>query len=65
MEVPLYEDNLNVDESVDLITMDKCFDYESVANKNKVKFVVTRMKGHALSGWMVYKLRDKTKARQE
>jgi hypothetical protein len=52
MEVPMYEGNLNVDELMDWIsTMDKYFEYENVADEKKVKFVVTRMKGHALLWW--------------
>jgi hypothetical protein len=52
MEVPMYEGNLNVDELMDWIsTMDKYFEYENVPDENKVKFFVTRMKGHALIGW--------------
>jgi hypothetical protein len=52
MEVPMYEGNLNVDELMDWISaMDKYFEYENVADEKKVKFVVTRMKGHALLWW--------------
>jgi predicted DsbA family dithiol-disulfide isomerase len=52
MEVPLYEGNLNVDELMDWIsTLDKYFEYENVPDEKKVKFVVTRMKGHALLWW--------------
>jgi hypothetical protein len=49
MEVPMYEGNLNMDELMDWInTMDKYFEYENIAEKEKVNFLVTRMKEHAL-----------------
>jgi hypothetical protein len=52
MEVPMYEGNLNVDELLDWINaMDKYFDYEEVDEENKVKHVVTRLKGHATLWW--------------
>jgi hypothetical protein len=48
MEVPMYEGNLNVEELLDWINaMEKYFDYEDIDEENKVKHVVTRMKGHA------------------
>ena len=52
MEVPLYEDNLNVDELMDWIhALDKYFDYEDVDKDKQVKYVVSRLKGHATLWW--------------
>jgi len=46
--VPMYEGNLNLEELIDLISaMDKYFNYENVVEDKKVKFTVTRLKGHA------------------
>ena len=48
MEIPFYEGSLNAEELMDWISsLDKYFDYEEVDDKNKVKFAVTRLKGHA------------------
>jgi hypothetical protein len=48
IEVPMYEGNLNVEELLDWINeMDNYLDYEDIDDENKVKHVVTRMKGHA------------------
>lgn len=48
LEIPLYEENLNVKELMDWISaIDKYFDYAEVEDKNKVKFTSTRLKGHA------------------
>lgn len=48
MEITLYDRNLNVEELMDWISsLDKYFDCEEeVDDKNKVKFVVTRLKCH-------------------
>jgi hypothetical protein len=52
VEVPMYEGNLNVEELIDWInSLDKYFDYEDVDEGNKVKYVVTRIKGHATLWW--------------
>lgn len=48
-EVPTYDGSLNVEELIDWInTLDKYFDYEGVYEAKKVKFVVTKLRGHAL-----------------
>ena len=50
--MPMYEGNLNPEELIDWIsTMDKYFDYENVADEKKVKFAVTRLKGHVAIWW--------------
>jgi hypothetical protein len=52
LEVPMYEGSLNVEELIDWIaTMDKYFEYEEVEDNKKVKFVVTRLKGHVSLWW--------------
>ena len=49
MEIPMYEGSLNTEELMDWInSLDKYFDYEEETDdKKKVKFAVTRLKGHA------------------
>jgi hypothetical protein len=52
MEVSMYEGNLDVEELLDWIrALDKYFDYEEIEDENKVKHVVTRLKGHAMLWW--------------
>lgn len=53
VEIPTYEGSLNVEEIMDWIrSLDKYVDYEEeVEDKKKVKFVVTRLKGHAAIWW--------------
>jgi hypothetical protein len=47
MEIPMYEENMDVEELLDWIrALDKYFDYEDVEEDRKVKHVVTRLKGH-------------------
>ena len=50
VEIPTYEGSLNAEELMDWIrSLDKYFDYEEEADdKKKVKFAVTRLKGHAV-----------------
>lgn len=51
-EVPVYEGNLDPEELINWINeMEKSFDYEEMAEERKVKFVVTRLKGHASLWW--------------
>ena len=51
-EVPVYKGNLDPEELIDWINeMEKSFDYEEMAEERKVKFVVTRLKGHATLWW--------------
>ena len=46
-EIPIYQGSLNPEELVDSINdMEKLFDYEEMEEEKKVKFVVTRLKGH-------------------
>jgi hypothetical protein len=52
MDIPMYEEKLDVEEILDCIrAMDKYFDYEDVEEDKKVKHVVTRLKGHATLWW--------------
>ena len=47
-EVPTYQGGLDANELVDRINdMDKFFDYDETDDENKVKFAVTKIKGHA------------------
>ena len=48
LEVPTYQGGLDVYELLDLINeMDNFFDYDEIDDEKKVKFAVTRLKGHA------------------
>jgi hypothetical protein len=48
IEVPMYEDNLDVEELLDWVTsIDKYFNYEDVNEEKRVRHVVTKLKGHA------------------
>jgi len=52
MGIPVYEGNLDVEELLDWIrALDIYFDYEDVEEDNKVKHVVTRLKGNATLWW--------------
>ena len=52
IEVLMYSGNLNVEEIMDWINaMSKYFDFEEIEDKNKVRYVVTRLKGHAAIWW--------------
>ena len=52
LEVRTYQRALDVNEVLDLINeMDKFFDYDETDDERKVKFVVTRLKGHASLWW--------------
>ena len=52
VEIPMYEGSLNAEELMDWISaLDKYFDYGEVDDKNKVKFAVTKLKGHATIWW--------------
>jgi hypothetical protein len=54
IEVPMYEDNLDVEELLYWIRyMDKHYDYEDVDEERKVKQAITRIKGHATLWWDV------------
>ena len=47
-EIPIYQGSLNPEELIDWINdMEKFFDYEEMEEEKKVKFVVTKLKGHA------------------
>jgi len=66
MEIPMYEGNLNVEELLDWIReMDKYFDYEEVNDKNKVKHVVTILKGHATLWWDELQANRRRKGKQK
>jgi hypothetical protein len=48
----MYEGNLDAEELLDWIrSMENYFDYEDVDEGNKVRHVVTRLKGHATLWW--------------
>jgi hypothetical protein len=52
VEIAAYNGGLNPEELVDWInSMDKHFDFSKVLEDKKVKFAVTRLKGHALLWW--------------
>ena len=52
IEVSSYAGGLNPEELVDWINeMNKFFDYEEMSEDKKVKFAVTKMKGHAALWW--------------
>ena len=52
MEIDAYNGGLNLEELVDWInTMDKHFDFVEMPEDKKVKFAVTRLKGHVLLRW--------------
>jgi hypothetical protein len=52
VEIAAYNGGLNLEELVDWInSMDKHFDFSEVPEDKKVKFAVTRLKGHALLWW--------------
>ena len=51
-EVPTYQGGLDANELLDWINkMDKFFDYDEIDDEKKVKFTVTRLKGHASLWW--------------
>ena len=53
-KVPTYQGGLDVNELLDCINeMDKFFDYDETNDEKKVKFTVTRLKGHASLWWNV------------
>ena len=52
IEIPIYEGGLNPEELIDWINgMEKFFDYEETEDEKKVKFSVTKLKGHATLWW--------------
>eukprot|EP00253_Pinus_taeda_P024789 PITA_24789 len=51
-EIPMYGGSLNIGELMDWIrSLDQYFDYEEVDERKKVKFAVTRLRGHAAIWW--------------
>lgn len=51
-EIPIYQGRLNPEELIDWINdMEKLFDCEEMKEEKKVKFVVTKLKGHATLWW--------------
>ena len=51
-EIPVYKGDLNPEELIYWIyDMEKFFDYEEMEDEKKVKFVVTKLKGHATLWW--------------
>eukprot|EP00253_Pinus_taeda_P018811 PITA_18811 len=52
IEIPMYEGSLNAEGLMDWFrSIDQYFDYEEVEENKRVKFAVTRLKGHAAIGW--------------
>ena len=52
LEIVAYNGGLNPEELVDWIySMEKHFDFSEMPKDKKVKFVVTRLQGHALLWW--------------
>lgn len=52
LEVSIYTGILSPEELIDWINdMDKFFDYEETDEGKKVKFAVTKLKGHATLWW--------------
>eukprot|EP00253_Pinus_taeda_P030391 PITA_30391 len=52
IEIPMYDGSLNAEELMDWIrSIDQYFDYEEVEENKRVKFTVTRLKGHAAIWW--------------
>ena len=52
IEVPMYSGNLNVEELMDWINaLIKYVDFEEIEDKKKVRYAVTRLKGHATIWW--------------
>ena len=52
LEVSASAGGLNLEELIDWINeMNKCFDYEEMSEEKRVKFAVTRLKGHATLWW--------------
>lgn len=51
-KVPTYQGELDANELLNWINeMDKLFDYDETDDEKKVKFAVTRLKGHASLWW--------------
>ena len=51
-EVPTYNGDLDANELLDWINeMEKFFDYDEIDEEKKVKFAITRLKGHATLWW--------------
>ena len=51
-EVSIYEGGLNPEELIDWINgMEKFFDYEETKDEKKLKFAITKLKGHATLWW--------------
>jgi hypothetical protein len=66
MEIPMYEGNLDVEELLDWIrALDKYFDYEDIKDENKVKHVVTKLKGHAMLWWDELQADRRSKGKQK
>ena len=52
IKVSSYAGGLNLEELVDWINeMNNCFYYEEISEDKKVKFAVTKLKGHAALWW--------------
>jgi hypothetical protein len=66
MDILVYEGNLDVEELIDWIrTLDTYFNYEDVEEDEKVKHVVTRLKGHATLWWDELQVDRRCKGKQK
>jgi hypothetical protein len=66
IDAPMYEVNLDTEEFLDWIrAMEKCFDYEDVEEKKKVRHDVTRLKGHATLWWDKLQADKRSKGKQK
>jgi hypothetical protein len=66
MDIPVYEGNLDVEELLDWIrALDTFFDYEDIEEDKKVKYVVTRLKGHASLWWEELQADRRCKGKQK
>ena len=52
LKISIYHGSIDVEELIDWINeMDKFLEYEEIYVEKKVKFVITRLKGHATLWW--------------
>jgi hypothetical protein len=66
IEVLMYGVNLDVEELLDWIrSINKHFDYEEIDEEKKVKWAITRLKGHAMLWWYELRARRRSKGKQK
>ena len=65
LEVSVYTRGLNPEELIDWINeLDKLFAYEELEEGKRVKFVVTKLKGHATIWWDVVQAKRRRRRKQ-